>query len=184
MKSRLLLIGAALAAATAIPAQAGVEADAFTAFKSTCGAGSYANAVAAADAAGWKPSQGKMAAAPGITVTETASRQTTIGGSTVVMIVSNGTAAGGRVAVLSCDLFADHSRSLSGLAETAQAWTEVAPQTKEANEVAFRYAGPSGQRRSVAPAEVNTSLGGEGVTSLSLKQNGAVTHFTLINFRM
>ena len=48
MKSRLLLIGAALAAATAIPAQAGVEADAFTAFKSTCGAGSYANAVAAA----------------------------------------------------------------------------------------------------------------------------------------
>ncbi len=184
MKSKLLLIGAALAAATALPAQAGVEADAFAAFTTTCGAGDYANVVAATEAGGWKPSQGKIAALPGVTVTSTLSRQIVIGASTVVLVVSKGTAANGRVTVTACDVFADHSSGLTGLDVPAQAFTEVPPQTSDNSQVAFRYAGPSGQRRAVADTEINGALGGEGVTSLTLKQAGAVAHFTLINMRM
>ncbi|MGI8840283.1 MAG: hypothetical protein ACR2F8_05820 [Caulobacteraceae bacterium] len=168
-------LAAALVAAAAPAFAAPDGAKAFAAVVQVCGDthGDYPAIAVAADANGWKTTQVKADAFPGVTVAESLSRDTSAGGSALTLYAWRG--AKGVIQISECKVrigkggFADAQAA-------AQAWVGFAPQDATARKATFLFTDESGARRAVAQADRDAAAAGGGLQmmTVSADPDGAI----------
>ncbi len=164
-------IGPSLAAALvafAAPAFAAPDsAKAFAAVVQVCGDthGDYSAISAAAEANGWKTTQVKADAFPGVTVAESLSRDTSAGGAALTLYAWRG--AKGAIQIAECKVRIGKGK-LAEMQAAAQAWVGFAPQDATARKVTFLFTDDGGARKAVAQADRDAAAGGAGLRMMTV----------------
>lgn len=164
-------IGSSLAAAflaAAAPAFAAPGgAQSFAAFTKVCGDthADYPAVVAAADAGGWRPTQVKADAFPGVTVAESLSRDTSAGGAALTLYAWRG--AKGAIQIAECQVRIGKGK-LAEMRAAAQAWLGFAPQDATAKKATFLFTDEGGAHKAVAQADRDTAAAGAGLQMMTV----------------
>jgi len=163
------LAGALLAGAA--PALAAPDsAKAFAAFVQVCGDthADYPAVAAAADAGGWKTTQVKADAFPGVTVADSLSRDTSAGGAALTLQAWRG--AKGAIQLSECEIQVGKGR-FADLQAAAQAWAGFAPQDATARKATFLFTDEAGAHKSLAEADREGAAAGAGLQMLTVSAN-------------
>jgi len=164
-------IGPSLAAvvmAAAAPALAAPDnAKAFAAFVKVCGDthGDYSAISTAADANGWKTTQVKADAFPGVTVADSLSRDTSAGGSALTLYAWRG--AKGAIQISECKVRIGKGK-LAEMQAAAQAWLGFAPQDATAKKASFLFTDEGGAHKALGPADRDAAAAGAGLRMMTV----------------
>ncbi len=165
------LLAAAFVAASAAPALAAPDGDtAFAAFVQVCGEthADYSAVAAAADADGWRPTQVKADAFPGVVIADSLSRDSSAGLAALTLQAWHG--AKGAIQVSECQVQIGKVR-LAALQAVAQAWAGFAPQEATAKKATFLFTDDAGAHRALAEADREDAAAGAGLQMLTLSTN-------------
>ena len=169
-------LAAALITAPAAPAFAAPDsAKAFAAVVQVCGDthADYPAILAAADAGGWKTTQVKADAFPGVTVAESLSRDTSAGGSALTLYAWRG--AKGAIQLSECKVRIGKGKFAEAQA-AAQAWLGFAPQAATAKKATFLFTDQGGTHKALTQADQDAAAAGAGmqILTVSADQDGAI----------
>lgn len=161
------LIGALLAGAAAPALAAPDGAQSFAAFVKVCGAThvDYPAVQAAADANGWKPTQVKSDAFPGATVTESLSRDSSVGGSALTLYAWRGAKGAFQMSECTVRVGKGQFAEMQGL---AQSWLGFAPQSATAKKATFLFTDQGDTHKALASADQDAAAAGTGMQILTV----------------
>lgn|GEM_PF-7121823 len=157
--------------AGAAPALAAPDsAKVFAAFVQVCGDthADYSAVAAAADAGGWKMTQVKADAFPGVAVADSLSRDTSAGGAALTLQAWRG--AKGAIQISECKVQVSKGK-LADLQAAAQAWAGFAPQDATAKKATFLFTDEAGAHKSLAEADREAAAAGAGLQMLTVSAN-------------
>ena len=168
-------IAASLLAAVAAPALAASSQTAFDAFATVCGAthADYPAVVAAADAQRWKATQVKADTLPGVSVTESVSRDSSAGGAAVTLFAWHG--AKGKINVSECKVRVGKGK-FAEMQAMAQTWLGFAPQETTPKKATFTFTDEAGGHKALTAAYRDSAAAAAGlqILTVSAGQDGAV----------
>lgn len=168
-------IAASLLAAVAAPALAAGGQPAFDAFDTVCGAthADYPAVVAAADAHGWKATQVKADTLPGVSVTDSVSRDNSAGGAALTLFAWQGVK--GKIHVSECKVRVGKGK-FAEVQAMAQTWLGFAPQEATPKKATFMFTDDAGGHKALAAADRDAAAAAAGlqILTVSAGQDGAV----------